>query len=279
MARGSHTRLRSRFRPLEWDLGYLAERAAAVRGAGIISEKAESTLYPIRALRYWWLACALREEVGRREQVTVGDFGSSHGHLKRFFGASPQIDWIAFDRQLDDRALRKAGYSELVRCDFDAEIPWPSDSIDVGVFSHVVEHLPNPERAIREIARVLRPGGVLLAGSPVVPYPFSRVRDWQHRRLYRQGKFRGNGHINSMDTARWTRLLSEAGLEVEMMHGAFFFRWSGSPLENSRTWIRINQAWGCLLPSCGGEVYLAARRVAGDAAERSPRHIAGAVSS
>jgi SAM-dependent methyltransferase len=249
-----------RFRPLQWDLKSLAERSAAIRGKGVISARAEKAVYPIRALRYWWLACALRDEVAQREHATVADFGSSNGHFKRFFGDAPGIDWVAFDRQLDARTLRAAGYSACVECDFSAELPWRSNSIDVGIFSHVVEHLPDPETTIREIARVMRPGGLLLAGSPVVPRPFSMVRDWQHRRLYRQGRYRDNGHVNAMDTARWKRMLRNVGMEVEMMHGTFFFRRSGNPLENYRSWIRMNQLWGCLAPSYGGEIYLAARK-------------------
>lgn len=249
-----------RFRPLQWDLETLAERSAAIRGTGVISARAEKAVYPIRALRYWWLACALRDEVSQLKHATVADFGSSDGHFKRFFGDAPGMDWVAFDRRLNARRLRDAGYSECVKCNFNAPFPWRSNSIDVGIFSHVVEHLPDPERTISEIARVMRPGGLLLAGSPVVPRPFSMVRDWQHRRLYRQGRYRANGHVNAMDTARWKRMLRKSGMEVEMMHGTFFFRRSGSPLENYRSWIRMNQLWGCLLPSYGGEIYLAARK-------------------
>ena len=42
----------------------------------------------------------------------------------------------------------------------DAErLPMADDTVDVVVFSEVIEHLLRPERAVWEIARVLRPGG------------------------------------------------------------------------------------------------------------------------
>jgi hypothetical protein len=47
-----------------------------------------------------------------------------------------------------------------------------------------------------------------------------------------------------------------------MLTGTFLARWSGSPLENRAWWLRLNQFWGALFPSLGGEVYLSARKPA-----------------
>ena len=42
------------------------------------------------------------------------------------------------------------------------QLPLPDKSVDVVVFSEVIEHLVQPELAVWEIARVLRPGGKLV---------------------------------------------------------------------------------------------------------------------
>jgi glycosyltransferase involved in cell wall biosynthesis/SAM-dependent methyltransferase len=71
-------------------------------------------------------------------------------------------------------------------------------SIDTVLCSEVLEHVPHPERAVREIARVLRPGGSL-----VITVPFmARLHEEPH------------------DYFRYTRhglrlLLLEAGFEVD----------------------------------------------------------------
>lgn len=49
-------------------------------------------------------------------------------------------------------------------------LPLATGSADAVVASHLLEHLPDPGSAIREVRRVLRPGGIFLG---VVPFMFS----------------------------------------------------------------------------------------------------------
>lgn len=46
------------------------------------------------------------------------------------------------------------------------EIPFAGGSFDVVIIKHIVEHLPNPEKAITEIGRVTAPGGTLILATP-----------------------------------------------------------------------------------------------------------------
>lgn len=46
------------------------------------------------------------------------------------------------------------------------DIPEPSASFDAIMCIEVLEHLPDPVAALRELARLLRPGGVLLVTAP-----------------------------------------------------------------------------------------------------------------
>jgi SAM-dependent methyltransferase len=45
------------------------------------------------------------------------------------------------------------------------ELPFHVDAFDVVVANHMLYHVPDPRRAAAEFARVLRPGGVLLAAT------------------------------------------------------------------------------------------------------------------
>lgn len=46
-------------------------------------------------------------------------------------------------------------------------IPKPDASYDAIVLTQVLEHVPNPEKVLKELARVMRPGGKLLLSVPL----------------------------------------------------------------------------------------------------------------
>jgi len=252
---------RKRFAVLYWPLSSLPERLQATRNDDVINPRAATRVFPIRALRYWWTRCAILREMQQRSTDTViADVGCNRGHFKRFVGELPHLRWVGLDWRINPDALRASGYTEWHQCDFDAVLPLPDNSADIVVFLHVIEHLPRPDFTIAELARILRPGGVLLAGSPVAPALISHLRDWQLQRRLKSGAEQAGGHVNSMSCGRWRKLLDRVHMQIEMLTGTFLVRWSDNPLENRASWVRLNQLWGALFPALGGEVYLTARK-------------------
>lgn len=62
-------------------------------------------------------------------------------------------------------ALQEAGISERAVTLQPANIqqmPYDDESFDCVIAAHVIEHLPDPVSALREMARVLKPGGAML---------------------------------------------------------------------------------------------------------------------
>ena len=45
------------------------------------------------------------------------------------------------------------------------DLPFEADSFDVVIANHMLYHVPDPEKAVAELARVLRPGGLLMAAT------------------------------------------------------------------------------------------------------------------
>jgi len=56
---------------------------------------------------------------------------------------------------------------ELVRANLDREpIPLPNDSADIVVSAETIEHVENPRALMRELVRLLRPGGWVFVTTP-----------------------------------------------------------------------------------------------------------------
>lgn len=79
-------------------------------------------------------------------------------------------------------------------CDL-SDIPAESGRFDRILFNQVLEHLPEPGKALVELNRVLRPGGRLFCSAPLFyeehqkPYDFYRYTQFALRRLFEEAGF------------------------------------------------------------------------------------------
>ena len=62
-------------------------------------------------------------------------------------------------------------------CGDAAVIPFASRTVDTVLCTEVLEHVPDPDAVIREIARVLKPGGTVICTAPFV-YPVHGTYDF-----------------------------------------------------------------------------------------------------
>lgn len=79
------------------------------------------------------------------------------------------------------------------------ELPFASSSLDGSLCLEVLEHLPDDSLALKELARVLKPGGLLIAAVPY-SYYFSA-----YRRLI--------GHFRHYSVKVWTIFFVKAALK------------------------------------------------------------------
>lgn len=243
-----------------------------------LTEHIGNARYSLRLQRYWWAARAIqdgaREAAGRGHEYVVVDLGCERGWMKRFTVPNPDeptnIRWIGLDGNLDHPSLAASRYDEVHACDFHKRLPLPDNTADAVVCLHVFEHLKDVEGPAREVARILKPGGVFLAGTPVGPTPIAAVRTKQLVSRDRKGRNRHWGHVRKFYPGAWRSLCQRAGLGVEMLTGSHLIRQTRSRLENHAWWIRLNQAWGVLFPSLGQEIYLAARKPVPGGTVRGP---------
>ncbi len=116
-----------------------------------------------------WVQCRLAE-IPQHWQIL--DAGAGQQRYRPFCRHLQYVaqDFAAYEPGVDASGLHSEcwDYQGLdIVCDITA-IPRPLGSFDAILCTEVFEHLPDPLGAIREFARLLRPGGRLLLTAPFV---------------------------------------------------------------------------------------------------------------
>ncbi len=92
--------------------------------------------------------------------------------------------------ELADASVAKArsrGVGDVVQASLEAT-PFEADRFDLAVSFDVIEHLDNDREALRELRRVVRPGGLLLVTVPAYQWLWSEHDVINHhRRRYTRG--------------------------------------------------------------------------------------------
>lgn len=144
-----------------------------------------------------WLA----QHPARPRGVVAADFSPTAISIARavqVVRASASIHWLVADIQ---------------------SIPCEDASFDTVVSCETIEHVPDPARAVRELVRVLRPGGVLFLTTPNYMGPFGAYRIY--RRLAGRPYTEADQPINNfVMLPRTTHWLRAAGATITVVDSA-----------------------------------------------------------
>jgi len=249
--------------PLRWPIEFLAENQTVRSKHFGMTREAKGVRYPIRLLRYWFGHQLLREQyelLGR--PIEVCEIGVDVGQMLEFAKSSTELGcrvewsrWHAVEPVVKSTKLERVGYEEITEANLEDDSFAVPGEYDAVILLHVLEHLFDPEGAMRKVAKLLRPGGIVIGGFPVLPNFLIASREKQVRKTARP-----MGHVSIFSPQRVVAMGKQAGLDTDFYSGAYFVRSKGSALENSPAWLRFNLAWGKMFPWWPGEIYWQMRK-------------------
>lgn len=124
----------------------------------------------IRSVSRISLGLELRRQFKRLKPGIVLDVGSSHSPYKKYI---PHTKYVRLDINEETKPD--------VCCDLH-KIEWQSDYFDTVIATEVLEHLYEPPRAIDEIYRILKPGGICILSTRFI-YPYHGVKEPDYYRF------------------------------------------------------------------------------------------------
>jgi 2-polyprenyl-3-methyl-5-hydroxy-6-metoxy-1,4-benzoquinol methylase len=96
---------------------------------------------------------------------SILDYGAGKGNLTRRLAATGHFAKIA-GADLMPRPRNLPDGIDWLEQDLNESAPLPAASYDVVVAAEVIEHLENPRSMVRDIFRILRPGGRIILTTP-----------------------------------------------------------------------------------------------------------------
>jgi SAM-dependent methyltransferase len=165
--------------------------------------------------------------------LRVLDLGCGHGsNTQVLFGSRPEVRVVGMD--LSSRAVVqfvRSTCSPAVRATGEG-LPFPDAAFDLVVSDDVIEHLVDTDAYVREIKRVLRPGGHLTLSTPNLAAWFNRLAlaagvqpafsEVSFERVFGRPGDEVVGHLRLFTTKALVEFLEYHGFEVVELVGVPF---------------------------------------------------------
>jgi len=153
-------------------------------------------------------------EIGLGSGLNLAHYDADRVEMVWGVDPSPGMSLLARSR------VRQAPFEVRLLENTADDIPLDDDSADSAVITYTLCSIPDPEAALREIARVLKPGGRLLFCEHGAA-PDASVRRWQNRLTPYWKHVTGGSHLDRDIPA----ILRQGGFQVEGLETMYLPGW------------------------------------------------------
>jgi len=171
-----------------------------------------------RFSQYWWsnrFYAILARRYGKHGGRLL-EIGSGLGHLV----GQLEDSFETYGMDINQWAV-KASRSVIEKTTLQTanaqEIPFAGDTFGVVIIKHIVEHLPDPEKAIEEIGRVTAPGGILILATPNLD---SLLKPWKGEKWI---GYQDPTHISLEPPSAWLDWIKRSGFSIKRVFADGFW--------------------------------------------------------
>lgn len=172
-----------------------------------------------RFSQYWWsnrfYALLARRRGPRGGNVL--EVGCGLGHLLARLAGRYRVFGVDVNAWALSQARRNVPNGHFALLSAEDLRPFPDGLFQIVIAKHVLEHLPRPERAVAEMARVLAPGGLYLMATPNLD---SLSRGLKKERWI---GFADPTHVSLKPPAEWLAMLGACGLRPQAVFSDGFW--------------------------------------------------------
>lgn len=167
------------------------------------------------------------EWIPPRDDMVILDMPCGRGfYLNMYRHVNQRVRLIGGELDWDVilKAKRNVGAFDdlkLINCNIYA-LPYPDDTFDAAILSEILEHVDDDVAALREVMRVVKPGGVVAITVPNADYPFwwdpiNKTLEFLFKRPIRTGTFAGlwANHVRLYRRDQLREAVIKSGLLLE----------------------------------------------------------------
>jgi SAM-dependent methyltransferase len=159
---------------------------------------------------YWWsnrFYATLARRYGKRGARFL-EVGSGMGHLM----GQLEDTFETFGCDLNHWAVKQSKSvvnTSSLQTASAQELPYNDGVFNVVIIKHIVEHLPDPQKAIQEIGRVTEKGGTLILATPNLD---SLLKPWKGDKWI---GYQDPTHISLKHPVEWFSYIKDAGFTIK----------------------------------------------------------------
>ena len=168
--------------------------------------------------QYWWsnrFYAILARRYGQHGSRLL-EIGSGLGHLIGQLEDSFETYGMDLNHWAVEKSKAVIDETELQTASAE-EIPFADCTFGVVIIKHIVEHLPDPEKAIAEIGRVTAPGGILILATPNLD---SLLKPWKGESWI---GYQDPTHISLKSPSVWLDWIQNSGFSLKRVFADGFW--------------------------------------------------------